>query len=48
MALRDRDYMRPPEDLYGEEPPPRPKVWVVIVAVLVVGSFLLAALRSVF
>jgi len=42
MGLADRDYMKtpPPE----EKPPPRPSLWITLIAILVILSFLLSAL----
>lgn len=45
MGLKDREYM-PSEPDDEELPPRRPKVWVVVVAVLLVVSFLLSTLAG--
>ena len=40
MSLRDREYMQRPDD--DGERPPKPKIWVLIVAIVLVSLFLLS------
>lgn len=39
MSLRDREYMTRPEGDDGERPP-KPKIWLVVVAIVLVVIFL--------
>jgi hypothetical protein len=41
MGLKDRDYMNRPEGDDGERPP-KPKVWVLVMAVILFLLFLLS------
>ena len=41
MSLRDRDYMQKPDGDDGERPP-KPKLWVIGVAIVLVILFLLS------
>ena len=41
MSLKDRDYMQRPDGDEGDRPP-KPKVWVLVVAVVLVALFVLS------
>jgi hypothetical protein len=41
MSLKDRDYMQRPEGDDGERPP-KPRIWILVVALVLVGIFLLS------
>jgi hypothetical protein len=41
MGLSDRDYMQKPDGEDGERPP-KPRIWILIVALALIGLFLLS------
>ena len=41
MGLTDRDYMTKPEGDEGDRPP-KPKVWILAVALIVIAIFVLS------
>ena len=41
MSLKDRDYMQRPDGDDGERPP-KPKLWVLVVAIVLVALFVLS------
>ena len=44
MGLSDRDYMQPKGEPPDDLPPARPKLWIIVVAIVLVAVFILPVL----